>query len=118
MLPRLRKIPDTVTEFTGFDIPNDPVAGNLLGITPYEPVGSAQVRNVLLPASYAHVDLPSTEPLAADERARDWIDAWQPGAAEPADIADLRNIVHAADIWHSVKRHWCMQARRLLRVSP
>ena len=42
MLSRLRRIPDTVTEFTGFDIPNDPIAGNLLGITPYAVVGSAQ----------------------------------------------------------------------------
>ena len=117
MLPRLRKIPDTVTEFTGFDIPNDPIAGNLLGITPYEPVGSAHVRNVLLPASYAHVDLPSTEPLAGDARARAWIDGWGPGATAPAEVGDLRNILHAADIWHSVKRHWCLQAQRLLGVS-
>ena len=63
MLPRLRKIPDTVTEFTGFDIPNDPIAGNLLGITPYEATGSARVRNVRLPASYSHVALPLADHL-------------------------------------------------------
>jgi pimeloyl-ACP methyl ester carboxylesterase len=117
MLPRLRRIPDTVTEFTGFDIPNDPIAGNLLGITPYETVGSATVRNVLLPASYGHVDLPRAADLPGDARARAWIEAWQPGTALPPDAAELRNIVHAADIWHSVKRHWCDQAQRLLKGS-
>jgi hypothetical protein len=114
MLSRLRRIPDTVTEFTGFDIPNDPIAGNLLGITPYAAVGSARVRNVLLPAAYSHIDLPRAAELPGNDRARAWIDAWQPGAALPADLGALHNIVHAADIWHSVKRHWCAQAQRLL----
>jgi len=117
MLPRLRKIPDTVTEFTGFDIPNDPIAGNLLGITPYEPTGSARVRNVLLPATYSHVALPLADHLPGNPAAREWIDGWHPGAALPDDLADLRNIVHASDIWNSVRRHWCIQAQRLLKVS-
>jgi len=117
MVTRLRRVPDTVTEFTGFDIPNDPIAGNLLGITPYEAIGTAHVRNVLLPASYSHVALPLAEELAANAAARAWIDAWQPGTQQPADAVDWRNVVHAADIWHSVKRHWCRQARRLLTVS-
>jgi len=115
MLSRLRRIPDTVTEFTGFDIPNDPIAGNLLGITPYEAAGEAHVRNVLLPASYSHIDLPRANDLPGNDRARAWIDAWQPGARLPADAGELHNIVHAADIWHSVKRHWCAQAQRLLK---
>jgi hypothetical protein len=114
MLPRLRRIPDTVTEFTGFDIPNDPIAGNLLGITPYEALGSARVRNVRLPSGYSHVDLPSAVDLSKDDRARAWIDTWEPGTDLPADAGDWRNVVHAADVWHSVKRHWCAQAQRLL----
>jgi hypothetical protein len=117
MLPRLRRIPDTVTEFTGFDIPNDPIAGNLLGITPYEAIGSARVRNVLLPADYSHVMLPNADRLSGSAVAREWIDAWHPGAAPAGDSPDLPNIVHAADIWNSVKRHWCRQAQRLLKVS-
>jgi hypothetical protein len=27
---------------------------------------------------------------------------------------DTTNLVHAADIWHSVKRHWTIEARRLV----
>lgn len=118
MLSRLRRIPDTVTEFTGFDIPNDPIAGNLLGITPYAPIGSASVRNVLLPAGYGHIRLPIADALPANPAARAWIEGWQPGDEPPAGVAEVANIVHAADIWHSVKRHWCAQAQRLLKVSP
>jgi len=117
MLPRLRRIPDSVTEFTGFDIPNDPIAGNLLGITPYEAIGSARVRNVRLPVDYRHVMLPQADKLSGDAIGREWIDGWRPGATPPDDATDLPNIVHAADIWNSVKRHWCMQAQRLLKVS-
>ena len=151
MLPRLRRIPDSVTEFTGFDIPHDPIAGNLFGIAPYEAAGSARVRNVKLPPAYSHVLLPLVDELASDAGTRRDIDAWTPGAPAPSagdapnfvhaagippassrgdtpdfvhtrDISsasardDAPNFVHAADIWYSVKRHWCLQAQRLLVV--
>ena len=114
MLPRLRTIPDTVTEFTGFDIPNDPIAGNLLGISPYAASGTAQVRNVVLPSDYSHVEIPLADRLPEDPDIRSWIDAWQPGSARATPEGNPRNLIHAADIWHSVKRHWCLQAQRLL----
>jgi hypothetical protein len=117
MIPRLRKIPDTVGEFTGFTIPHDPIAGNLLGDTPYESLGRAQVRNVVLPSSYHHIDLPRTEHLAADATIRAWIDAWSPDDARGPPAGDIVNLVHATDIWYSVKRHWCLQAQRLLGGS-
>jgi hypothetical protein len=75
------------------------------------------VRNVLLPADYSHVMLPIADRLSGSAVAREWIDAWHPGAAPAGDSPDLPNIVHAADIWNSVKRHWCRQAQRLLKVS-
>ena len=116
MLPRLRTIPDTVTEFTGFDLANDPIAGNLFGVKPYSASGTAQVRNVLLPNEYSHVELPRVDHLARDAAARAWIDAFVPGKAPPPPAGDMTNIVHAADMWHSVKRHWCLQAQRLLML--
>ena len=113
MLSRLRTIPDTVTEFTGFDVPNDPIAGNLLGISPYRASGEARVRSVVLPAGYGHIGLPRTAHLATNPRAREYVETWtQSSMTQPAD--DMVNVVHAADIWHSVKRHWCLQARQLL----
>ncbi len=116
MLSRLRTIPHTVTEFTGFDVANDPVAGNLLGISPYRASGDAQVRSVVLPAGYGHIGLPRTAHLARNPRAREYVETWtESSTAQPP--GDAANVAHAADIWHSVKRHWCLQARQLL-VGP
>ena len=116
MLRRLRSIPDTVDEFTGFLLPHDPIAGNLLGDTPYVSLRHARVRNVVLPDDYHHLTLPRTEHLAADPAIRAWIDAWSPQSAAPSPKGDTANLVQAADIWYSVKRHWCGQAQGLLAV--
>ena len=117
MLSRLRSIPDNVREFTGFTLPHDPIAGNLLGDTPYAAIGAARVRNVVLPDNYHHVTLPRAAHLAADPQIRAWIDAWSPGSKASPPAGDLTNLVHAADVWHSVKRHWCVQARSLLGLE-
>jgi hypothetical protein len=118
MLSRLRTIPDTVDEFTGFILPHDPVAGNLLGDAPYASLGKARVRTVVLPESYHHLALPRVAHLAADPRIHAWIDAWSPGAAAAPPVGDTSNLVHATDIWYSVKRRWCLQAQGLLSVPP
>jgi hypothetical protein len=116
MLPLLRRIPDSAVEFTGFSFAFDPIAGEFGGADPYLPTGSAIVRNVTLPASYTHVGLPDARHLAADPVARAWIEAYAPGAAAPLPpAADTTNIVHAADIWYSVRRAWCRAAQQLLR---
>jgi hypothetical protein len=115
MLPLLRRIPDTVEEFTGFAIEWDVIAGQFPGAEPYAATGSAAVRNVTLPPTYSHLRLPRAAHLAANPATRAWIDAYAPGAALPdgAEV-DTENLVHAADIWHSVKKHWCLEARRLV----
>ena len=118
MLRRLRKVPDTVGEFTGFILPNDPIAGNLFGDTPYASLGRAHVRNVVLPESYHHVSLPRAAHLADDPAMRAWIDAWTHGDERASPAGDTSNLVQAADIWHSVKRQWCLQAQRLLAAPP
>ena len=117
MLGRLRRIPDTVTEFTGFILPHDPIAGNLLGDAPYASLGTARVRSVVLPESYHHLTLPRAAHLAADPAIHAWIDAWSPASASAPPDGDTSNLVHATDIWHSVKRHWCLQAQGLLGAS-
>jgi hypothetical protein len=116
MLARLRRIPDSVDEFTGFILPHDAIAGNLLGDTAYEAVDRAQVRNVVLPGSYHHLTLPRTARFAADPAVHAWIDAWSPDAARRPPVGDTSNLVHAADIWYSVKRQWCRQAQGLLSI--
>jgi hypothetical protein len=119
MLSRLRRIPDTAIDFTGYSFRFDPIAGEFGDPDPYVATGSAHVRNVTLPASYTHIGLPDTLHLAVDERTRAWIDAYVPDAREgalPAD-ADTTNILHAADLWYSVKRHWCLEAQRVIRAA-
>jgi hypothetical protein len=119
MVKRLHEIPDTVEEFTAFSLEWDLIAGNFGSYEAYRATGSAAVRNVTLPASASHIGLPLAKPLALDQKTRAWIDAYDPAQA-PAPIpeepgVDMSNIVHAADIWHSVKKHWCLEAQRLIR---
>ena len=121
MIPRLRRIPDTTLEFTGFTIPWDPIAGNLGSGDPYVATGTAAVRNVLLPSTTSHIGAPIAEHLYSQPTTRAWIDAWRPDAppaAIPADAdADVRNIVHAADLWYSIRRHWCLEGQRRVRAQ-
>jgi hypothetical protein len=105
-------------EFTGFAIEWDLVAGNFPGAESYTATGSAAVRNVTLPAAYSHIGLPNAVHLAADPATRAWIEAYDP-AAPPTPLpetsgVDTTNLLHAADIWFSVKKHWCLAAQALL----
>ena len=118
ILGKLRTIPDTVEDFTGFSIEWDLIAGTLPGSEKYHAAGSAHVRNVELPAETSHIAMPRTRYLAANPVTRAWIDSYDPAsslAAPPAGPGiDASNIVHAADIWYSVKKHWCLGAQRLI----
>jgi hypothetical protein len=75
---------------------------------------------VTLPAEYGHISLPLTAHLAANSVTRAWVDDYSPRggreALPAADDLDTRNLLHAADIWYSVKKHWCLEAQRLLRA--
>jgi hypothetical protein len=119
MLTRLREIPDTVAEFTGFSLEWDPIAGNFGSTEPYRATGSASVRNVVLPAAASHLTLPLAKDLALDPVTREWINRYAPSSDVPPlptnSRLDLANLLHAADIWYSVKKHWCMEAQQLIR---
>jgi hypothetical protein len=119
MLARLTRIPDTVDEFTGFAMAWDPIAGNFGSVDPFVATGTARVRNVLLPSAYNHISLPQVAHLAAQPATRAWIDDYAPDRATalPSAEIDSANIVHAAEIWHSVKKHWCREAQRLLLAT-
>lgn len=113
MLAKIRSVPDTVDDFTGFIIEWDAIAGTFPGSEPYAATGTARVRNVILPAAYVHTDLPRTEHLALNPVTRAWIDRYQPDGQVPLPTdADTANLLHAADVWHSVARHWCLAAKR------
>jgi hypothetical protein len=121
MIPRLRRLPDSAEAFTGFAIPWDPLAGTGPSPEPYVATGSAAVRNVVLPATYSHIGLPATEHLPGQPLTRAWIEAYRPDAALSAlpsgpDV-DARNLIHAADLWYSIRQHWCREGQRLLRAQ-
>jgi len=124
MVGKLRTIPDTVEHFTGFFIGLDFLGGDFFSLVAdantYRPNGSAQVRNVRLPPGYNHVLVPTTAHLAEDQAIRDWINAYVP-TDEPELTASFEapsdNILWAADVWHSVKKQWCLEAQRLIRAK-
>jgi hypothetical protein len=123
MLGKVRSIPDTVEEFTAFAIDLDLIAWDfpgLSGVSAFQANGAAKVRNVRLPAGYSHVVVPVTAHLPRDIRMKDWINRYTPGqfdgAPASADGA-ADNALWAADVWYSIKRHWCLEAQRLIRAK-
>jgi hypothetical protein len=123
MARRLHGIPNTVEEFTGFSIDFDLIAWTFPGTDSdlYHHNGSAEVRNVVLPGNYNHVFVPLTQTLTSDPQIRDWLNAYVPGAdngSPPgADEGRAGNAVWAADVWFSIKKHWCLEAQRLIRAT-
>jgi len=121
MVGHLRSIPNTVEDFTGYSLGLDLWAWSVPGVpgsTEFEHNGTARVRNVTLPGWYNHVLMPATRDLASDPRARPWIDAYSPGGAEgPVPLESQgESVLWAADVWHSVKKHWCLEAQRVIRA--
>jgi hypothetical protein len=121
MLDKLRSIPDTVEEFTGLTIEWDWIAGTFPGSEPYQATGTANVRNVILPASTSHIALPQMQGLAANAATRAWIDAYRPddGAPPPPTEVgvDTTNALPAAELWYGIRKHWCLEAQRQIRTG-
>ncbi len=123
MLGKVRSIPDTVEEFTAYTIDLDLIAWDLPGLSAasaFQANGAAKVRNVRLPAGYSHVVVPVTAHLPGDVRMKDWINRYTPGQVDRAPAASdgaADNALWAADVWHNIKRHWCLEAQRLIRAK-
>jgi len=123
MVHRLRTIPDSVEDFTGFTISVDFIAMSFPGArsaSEFHHNGTAKVRNVVLPSAYNHVVVPVTRELATSEAMRDWINAYvpdRPGQVETLPPGPSDNVLWAADVWYSIKKHWCLEAQRLIRAK-
>jgi hypothetical protein len=114
MLGRLRKIPDSTEEFTGFFKGMDLLGGDFLGYgsaNEYHSTGTAVVRNVRLPRYYKHGSIPDTEHLLKSQELKDWMNIYDPNQAAqlPQVDADNRHILWAADVWYSIKKHWVLE---------
>jgi hypothetical protein len=120
MLRRLRMIPDSVKEFTGFHIRYDILGVDLPGLHHYYPLGSAVVQNIELPAGL-HIATPLTEHLAKNIVTREWINKYVP-SKQGADLpqghdVDKRNLLFAAEVWYRIKKYWCIELQQLIRAK-
>jgi hypothetical protein len=119
MAGRLRIIPNSVVNFTGFSVPLDFVALDGLNgeAGRYKSAGTAQVRNITLPASYSHITVPATSHLLDDPNIRQWINDYRPGDTRPLPAkGDITNFLYASDVWYSVKRHWVLALQEVVRA--
>jgi hypothetical protein len=121
MIGRLRDVPDTVDEFTGYAIGVDLFAWNFGegNSGSFRARGATVVRNVVLPADYVHVTAPAAQRLARSKAMRDWLNAYVPGAEVDTDSlpdGPHENVLYAADVWFSIKKHWCLEAQRIVRA--
>ena len=57
--------------------------------------------------------------LAEDPAMREWINAYVPGSVNgfPADAKSTDNALWAADVWYSIKKHWVLEAQRVVRAK-
>ena len=123
MVTRVRDVPNTVEDFTGYAIGIDIAAGTFpgaRGISEFHQNGTAHVRNVILPWWYNHVFVPASRDLAASKAMRDWINAYVPDHPEQIETLPNEpnvNVWWTADVWYSIKEHWCLEAQRLIRAK-
>jgi hypothetical protein len=123
---RLRTIPDSVEDFTGFYKGKDLLGGDFLGYGPmnrYKASGTAHVRNVRLPSEYKHGEVPDTVHLLKSSQIRDWLNNYKPADVfedephlEMTFDSDAHNILWAEDVWYSIKKHWVLELQRAIRA--
>lgn len=123
MLGRLRKIPDSVEDFSGYYMGFDLFGGDLLGFGPmneYAARGSAHIRNVRLPIGDNHVTVPVTKHLLKSQEVKDWINAYTPTDHPKVDAklkGDTTHLLWAAEVWYSLKKHWVLELQRVIRAQ-
>lgn len=120
MIGKVRLVPDTVVDFTGYSIVFDTFAWTN-GISPgdeFRAAGTARVRNVELPITYNHVVFPWSSDFPKDPEVRTWIDAYTPAdIGKPVPLEEQgRSVLWAADVWFSIRKHWCLEAQQLIRT--
>ena len=119
MLGKLRTIPDTVDEFTGYSIGLDLWAWTVGGVddTIRKQTASAKVRNVTLAAEIQPRD-GARHRATGPRRRRSGRGSTRTRPASAA-AAERRGKpgMWAADVWYSVKKHWVLEAQRLIRVT-
>ena len=123
MRKKLRKVPDSVIEFTGFYMAGDLLGGDNLGYgtsNHYQPVGSAIVRNVQLPSGNNHFNAPSTRHLLDSQEIIEWLNSYEQTDKPTLEVefdSNSSHILWAGDVWHSIKKHWVLELQRLISAQ-
>lgn len=128
MIGRLRTVPDSAEEFTGFYKGMDLLGGDFLGYgsaNHFKASGTAVVRNIQLPSAWRHGKIPDTAHLLKRQAIKDRINAYQPpetlNFVVPAnpDTLDPETLYlpWAADVWFSLKKHWVRELQRWIRAQ-
>ena len=120
MAGRLRVIPDTVEEFTGYSLGVDMIAWDFSSsASEFRANGKANVRNVQLPAYYFHVTVAATSHLARNQAMREWLNAYRPGEVNGVPVGEdsTDNALWAADVWFHIKKHWALEAQKVIRAQ-
>ena len=123
MMKKLRRVPDSAIEFTGFYMGMDLLGGDMMGFGSsnlYESNGTALVRNVRLPTGYNHFNIPATKHLLESRQLIDWIYNYTPTDEPTLDVefdSDSTHILWAADVWYSIKKHWVLELQRVLHAQ-
>ena len=123
VITRIREIPDTTIQFDGFFIGIDWFAMTFTeaGVPRFASVsGKVEVRNVVLPAGYLHVTVPTTHHLPGNPTFREFLDTYRPTGERPDEStmpgSYSDNVLYAAENWFMIKRHWVLEAQRFVRA--
>ena len=123
VISRIREIPDTTVQFDGFFIGIDWFAMTFsdAGVPRFASTsGKVEVRNVVLPAGYLHVTVPTTHHLPGNAQFRSYIENYRPVGERP-DEAQMPgsysdNVLYAAENWFMIRRHWVLESQRFVRA--
>jgi pimeloyl-ACP methyl ester carboxylesterase len=123
VITRIREIPDTTLQFDGFFIGIDWFAMTFTdtGVPRFTNAsGNVVVRNVVLPAGYLHVTVPTTHHLPGNPQFRSFIENYRPTGERPDETtmpgSYSDNVLYAAENWYMIRRHWTLEAQRFVRA--
>jgi hypothetical protein len=123
VITRIREIPDTTVQFDGFFIGIDWFAMTFTetGVPRFASAsGKVEVRNIVLPAGYLHVTVPTTHHLPGNPTFREFLDTYRPTGERPDETtmpgSYSDNVLYAAENWFMIRRHWVLEAQRFVRA--
>ena len=120
---RLRTIPDTVEEFSGFYLTWDSAGSDYLGLLDspnrYRPAGLARVHTIKLSGG-SHFSLPDVRHLAELPETRQLISNYRPDNRTVLNDEIIKrefNLPLAGDLWYHVKKYWVIELQKLIRAK-